>query len=146
MKFAHRSLENKKKKNNQGTLEYHIAIIWVPNSNRYTLQFRCAFRYHLEDGQSYFYDADYHNINSLLCMTRAEYIALTARVADNSDAARLAALALAARQSLAAADAALAASAGDAAARLNDRTTPGGAQLDKLGSGPYMMTPVLDTG
>ena len=58
-------------------------------------------------------------------MTRAEYIALTARVADNSDAARLAALALAARQSLAAADAALAASAGDAAARLNDRTTPG---------------------
>ena len=29
----------------------------------------------------------------------------------------------------------------------DDRTTPsGGAQLDKLGYGPYMMTPVLDTG
>jgi hypothetical protein len=28
----------------------------------------------------------------------------------------------------------------------DDRTTPGGAQLDKLGSGPHMMTPVLDTG
>ena len=28
----------------------------------------------------------------------------------------------------------------------DDLTTPGGAQLDKLGSGPYMMTPVLDTG
>jgi hypothetical protein len=28
----------------------------------------------------------------------------------------------------------------------DDRTTPGGAQLDKLGSRPYMMTRVLDTG
>jgi hypothetical protein len=35
------------KKINHGTLQYHIAIIWEPNSNRYTLQFRCAFRCHL---------------------------------------------------------------------------------------------------
>ena len=28
----------------------------------------------------------------------------------------------------------------------DDFTTPGGAQLDKLGPGPYLMTPVLDTG
>jgi hypothetical protein len=28
----------------------------------------------------------------------------------------------------------------------DDRNTLGGAQLDKLGYGPYMMTPVLDTG
>ena len=27
----------------------------------------------------------------------------------------------------------------------DDLTTRGGAQLDKLGSGPYLMTPVLDT-
>ena len=32
------------KKTKIGTLQYHIAIIWEPNSNRYTLQFRCAFR------------------------------------------------------------------------------------------------------
>jgi hypothetical protein len=35
------------KKTKIGTLQYHIAIIWEPNSNRYTLQFRCAFRCHL---------------------------------------------------------------------------------------------------
>jgi hypothetical protein len=28
----------------------------------------------------------------------------------------------------------------------DDRTTPGGAQLDKLGHWPYSTTPVLDTG
>ena len=28
----------------------------------------------------------------------------------------------------------------------DDLTTPGGAQLGKLGPGPYLMTPVLDTG
>ena len=28
----------------------------------------------------------------------------------------------------------------------DDCTTPGGAQLDKLGPWPYLMTPVLDTG
>ena len=28
----------------------------------------------------------------------------------------------------------------------DDLTTPGGAQLGKLGHGPYLMTPVLDTG
>jgi hypothetical protein len=32
-----------------------------------------------------------------------------------------------------------------APSKYDDRTTPGGAQPDKLGYGPYMMTPVLDT-
>ena len=58
------------KKINHGTLQYHIAIIWEPNSNRYTLQFRCAFRCHLgtpllqSNRVARYYGPNYLNINT----------------------------------------------------------------------------------
>ena len=64
------------KKTKIGTLQYHIAIIWEPNSNRYTLQFRCAFRCHLgtpilqSNRVARYYGPNYLNTSNLVCGIR----------------------------------------------------------------------------